>query len=101
MALFRGIGALAFVRGVTLLPLDAARSLKIKSFEATSLERFWVNLGAATVFNLRFGMQDLLGPAADKVLELPAAFVSFGIGMLMLLATDGALRNGAKKPLPF
>ena len=101
MALFRGLGALTFVLGVTLLALDTARSFKIKTFEATSLERFWTNLGADAVFNLRFGLQDILGPAAEQVLELPAAFVAFGIGMVLLLTTDGALRNAAKKPLTF
>ena len=101
MALIRGLGAIAFVLGVTLLALDTARSLKIKTFEATSLERFWTNLGADTFYNLRFGLHDILGPAAEQVLELPAAFFAFGIGMALLLATDGALRGTAKKPLTF
>jgi hypothetical protein len=101
MALFRGLGALAFVLGVALLALDAARSLKIKSFEATSLERFWTNLGADGFFNLRFNLHNWLGDAAEKVLDLPAAFVAFGIGMTLLLAADGAMRDAAKKPLTF
>lgn len=101
MAIFRTLGALAFVLGVTLLALDAARSLKIKTFEATSLERFWTNLGADTFYNLRFGLHNLLGPSAERVLELPAAFIAFGLGMALLLATDGAMRNAAKKPLTF
>ena len=101
MAIFRGLGALAFVLGVTLLTLDAARSLKIRSFEATTLERFWVNLGADSFFNLRFHLWNLLGSAADKVLYLPAAFVAFGLGMALLLAADGAMRDVVRKPLTF
>jgi len=101
MALIRGIGALAFVLGVTLLALDAARSLKIKTFEATSLERFWENLGVNGHFDLRYHLFKLLGPAAEKILELPAAFIAFGIGMALLLAADGAMREVARKPLTF
>jgi len=101
MAILRGLGALAFVLGVTLLTLDAARSLKIRTFEATSVERFWVNLGVDGVFNLRFHLSNWLGSSADKVLDLPAAFVAFGLGMALLLATDGGMREAGQKPLMF
>jgi len=101
MALIRSLGALAFVLGVALLALDAARSLKIGRFEATSLERFWTNLGGDGVFRLRMHLADWLGPMADQLLDLPAAFVAFGLGMALLLMTDGALRDSTQKPLTF
>lgn len=101
MALLRSAGALAFVLGVALLALDAARSLKIGRFEATTLENVWTNLGGDGVFPLRLYVSEWLGAAADQILELPAAFVVFGLGMALLLFADGAQRKHAQKPPMF
>ncbi len=101
MALLRSLGALSFVLGVALLALDGARALNSGIFEATSLERFWNNLGGDTVFQMRFYFADWFGPMSDKILELPAAFVAFGLGMTLLIGCDGMQRNRARKPLLF
>jgi hypothetical protein len=99
MALLRALGALTFVLGVALLALDAARALKLRQFEATSIERFWSNLGGDGVFRLRLHLSDWFGPMADQILDLPAAFVAFGIGMALLVFADGAQRERSEKPL--
>lgn len=99
MALLRSLGALAFVLGVALLALDAARALKVGHFEATSLERFWTNLGGDAVFRLRLHFSDWFGTMADQILDLPAAFLVFGIGMALLIFSDGAQRERSEKPL--
>jgi hypothetical protein len=99
MALLRSIGALAFVLGVALMALDAARSLKIGRFETTSLERFWTNLGGDGVWALRTHLSEWLGATADPVLGLPAAFVAFGLGLAILLVCDAAARPSSRPPL--
>jgi hypothetical protein len=99
MALLRAFGALAFVVGVSLLALDAARSLKVGRFEPTSLESFWANLGGEGIFQIRYRLSYWLGDAADQVLALPACFVIFGLGMALLLATDGATRERRQHPI--
>jgi len=100
MALLRWFGALSFVLGVALLALDAARSFKIGAFETTTLERFWNNLGGDALFRMRIAFTDWFGPMADKLLDLPAAFVAFGLGMALLIAFDGAQREETtRKPL--
>jgi len=99
MALLRSIGALAFVLGVALLALDAARALKIGRFEATSLERVWSNLGGDGVLALRVHLSHWLGAAADPILGLPAAFLAFGLGLALLLFSDAAARNSRQRPL--
>ncbi len=101
MVLLRSLGALLFVIGVAMLTLDAARSLKMGAFEVTSLERFWINLGLESLFHMRFHFSNWFGPMAEKILELPAAFVAFGLGMAMLIAFDGAQREKVRKPLLF
>jgi hypothetical protein len=101
MALLRSLGALSFVLGVALLALDGARALNGGPFEATSLERFWTNLGADGLFQMRLHFVDWFGEMAEKVLELPAAFVMFGIGLTLLIAFDGVHRDKARKPLLF
>ena len=101
MALFRGFGALAFVLGVALLAMDAARSYKISRLEATSVEQLWANLGGDGVFHLRFNLSQWIGGAADQILALPAAFVAFGIGLTLLLMTDNGRRNASQLPLAF
>ena len=101
MPLLRSLGALSFVLGVALLALDAARSVRIGHFEATSLERFWTNLGGAGFFALRFRLSELIGGMTDQILDLPAAFVAFGLGMALLIFSDGAQRGDARKPLLF
>ena len=101
MPLLRSLGALTFVIGVALLALDAARSLKIGQFEATSLERVWTNFGGDAVFQMRLYFQDWFGTMADQILDLPAAFVAFGLGMALLIFSDGAQREGGRKPLLF
>jgi len=101
MPLLRSLGAVSFVLGVALLALDAARSLKIGRFEATSLEHFWTNLGADGFFRLRMHFSDWFGPMADQILGLPAAFVVFGLGMALLIFSDGARRDRVQKPLMF
>jgi hypothetical protein len=99
MPLLRSLGALTFVLGVALLALDAARALKMRQFEATSIERFWTNLGGDAVFRLRLHFADWFGPMADQILDLPAGFVTFGIGMTLLIFADGAQRERSEKPL--
>ena len=101
MPLLRSLGALTFVLGVALLALDAARALKVRQFEATSLERFWTNLGGDAIFRLRLHFAAWFGPMADQILDLPAAFVAFGIGMALLIFSDGAQRERNEKPLLF
>ena len=99
MALFRAIGALAFVIGVTLLALDAARSLKISRFETTSVERLWTNLGGDRVFQLRSNLSQWLGGAADQILDLPAALVAVGLGLALMLMTGSGRQDTSKPPL--
>lgn len=99
MALFRVIGALAFVIGVALLALDGARSFKISRFEATSVEQLWTNLGGDRVFQLRFNLSQWIGGAADQILDLPAAFVAFGLGLALLLMTDSGQRGSSQPPV--
>ncbi len=101
MALLRSLGALTFVLGVALLALDAARALNSGIFEATSVERFWDNLSGNDVFQIRLYFADWFGPMSDKILELPAAFVMFGFGMMLLIGFDGMQRNRARKPMLF
>jgi hypothetical protein len=101
MALLRSLGALAFVLGVALLALDAARALNSGHFEATSLERFWTNLGGDGIFQMRLYFVDWFGAMAEKILDLPAAFIAFGLGMTLLIAFDGVQRDKARKPLLF
>jgi hypothetical protein len=101
MPLLRSLGALVFVLGVALLALDGARSLKIRQFEATSLERFWTNLGGDAVFQMRIYFQGWFGTMADQILDLPAAFVALGLGMALLIFSDGAQRERERKPLLF
>lgn len=101
MALLRSLGALAFVLGVALLALDAARWFNSGQFEATSLERFWTNLGGDAVFAMRLYFNDWFGPLSEKILDLPAAFIAFGLGMMLLIAFDGVHRNQARKPMLF
>jgi DNA segregation ATPase FtsK/SpoIIIE-like protein len=101
MALLRSLGALAFVLGVALLALDGARALNTGQFEATSLERFWNNLGGDGLFQMRLYFMDWFGSMAEKILDLPAAFIAFGIGMTLLIAFDGVQRDKARKPLLF
>jgi len=101
MALLRSLGALSFVLGVALLALDAARALNAGQFEATSLERFWTNLGGDGLFQMRLYFMDWFGDMAEKILDLPAAFIAFGIGMTLLIAFDGVQRDKARKPLLF
>lgn len=101
MALLRSLGALSFVLGVALMALDAARALNAGAFEATSIERFWSNLGGDGIFQLRLHFADWFEPMADKILDLPAAFFMFGLGMALLIAFDGVARDRARKPLLF
>lgn len=102
MALLRSLGALSFVLGVALLALDAARAVNAGIFEATTLERFWGNLGGDGLFQMRLYFVDWFGPMADKILELPAALLLFGFGMALLIAFDGVQRERAnRKPLLF
>jgi hypothetical protein len=101
MALLRSLGALSFVLGVALLALDFARALKSGQFEATTLERFWGNLGGDGLFQMRLYFTDWFGPMSEKILELPAALIVFGIGMMLLIAFDGMQRDRARKPLLF
>jgi hypothetical protein len=101
MALLRSLGALAFVLGVALLALDAARSLQVGQFEVTSLERFWTNLGADALFQMRLYFVDWFGSMAEQILDLPAAFIAFGLGMTLLIAFDGVQRDKVRKPLMF
>lgn len=101
MALLRSLGALSFVLGVALLALDAARALNAGVFEATSLERFWNNLGGDSLFQMRLHFADWFGASADKILDLPAALIMFGVGMTLLIAFDGVQRDRARKPLLF
>jgi len=101
MPLLRALGALSFVLGVALLALDAARSIKISRFEATSVEQFWTNLGGDALFRLRLHLSEWFGSMADQILDLPAAFVAFGLGMALLILSDGAMRDHAQKPLMF
>lgn len=101
MALFRSLGALTFVLGVALLALDAARAFNSGQFEATSLERFWSNLGGDGLFQMRLYFLDWFGDMADKILDLPAALILFGFGMTLLIAFDGVHRDRARKPLIF
>jgi len=100
MALLRSLGALPFVLGVALLALDAARGLKIGQFEVTSLEHFWTNLGADGFFQLRFHFSDWFGSMADQILELPAAFVAFGLGMALLILSEGGQRDRTERAKP-
>jgi hypothetical protein len=93
MAILRSIGALAFVLGVALLALDGAQSMKIRRFDATSVEKFWTNLGGDQLFQLRYHLTQWIGSAADQILELPAAFVAFGLGLALLLIADGGSRE--------
>lgn len=101
MAILRSFGALAFVVGVALLALDAAQSLKIRRFDATSVEKFWTNLGGESFFPLRHHLAQWLGSAADQILELPAAFVAFGLGLALLLIADGGSRERHQRPVVF
>jgi hypothetical protein len=101
MALLRSLGALTFVLGVALLALDAARALNSGLFEATSLERFWTNLGGDGVFQMRLYFTGWFGDMAEKILDLPAALLLFGVGMTLLIAFDGVRRDTARKPLLF
>jgi hypothetical protein len=93
MVLMSGLGALSFVLGVTLLALDAARSLTLGRFEATSLQTFWVNFDLEAVFPLRHNFSQWFGAAADPILELPVAFIACGIGVAFLIIFDGAQRD--------
>ncbi|MCW5771186.1 MAG: hypothetical protein KIT16_06080 [Rhodospirillaceae bacterium] len=99
MVLVRSFGALAFVLGVALLVLDAARSIKIHRFDATSLEDLWTTVGGDAVFRLRLHLMDWLGPAAERVLDLPAAFIAFGLGLCLIFLADRARPKPAQKPL--
>lgn len=101
MALLRSLGALSFVLGVALLALDAARALNSGVFEATSLERFWNNLGGDGLFQMRLHFAGWFGAAAEQILDLPAALIMFGVGMTLLIAFDGVQRDRARKPLLF
>ena len=101
MALLRSLGALAFVLGVALLALDAARALNSGQFAATSLEQFWTNLGGDGLFQMRLHFQGWFGDMAEKLLDLPAALLLFGLGMTLLIASDGVQRDKARKPLLF
>jgi hypothetical protein len=99
MPLIRSIGALAFIVGVALLALDGARSFKVNQFEVTSLERFWTNIGADSWFSLRMHLADWLGDMSDQVLDLPAAFIAFGLGMALMVMADAGSREVHKRPL--
>lgn len=101
MALIRAIGALAFVIGVALLALDGARSFKISRFETTSVERLWTNLGGDRLFHLRLNLSQWIGGAADQILDLPAAFVAFGLGLALMLMTDSGRQDTSKPPMAF
>jgi|RhiMethySRZTD1v2_1073278.scaffolds.fasta_scaffold890899_2 hypothetical protein len=101
MALLRSLGAISFVFGVALLALDAARSLQAGYVEVTSLERFWTNMGGDALFRMRLYFDGWFGPMSEKILDLPAAFIAFGLGMTLLIAFDGVQRDKAKKPLLF
>ena len=101
MALLRSLGALAFVLGVALLALDAARALNAGQFAATSLEQFWTNLGGDGLFQMRLHFQGWFGDMAEKLLDLPAALLLFGLDMTLLIAFDGVQRDKARKPLLF
>jgi hypothetical protein len=92
-ALMSSAGAVAFVVGVALLAFDAVRSLNVGSFDATSFQVLWVNLGFEQFFPLRFNLSQWFGSAADSILELPAAFVTFGLGMALMIIFDGAQRD--------
>jgi hypothetical protein len=41
------------------------------------------------------------GDMAEKILDLPAALLLFGVGMTLLIAFDGVQRDKARKPLLF
>lgn len=101
MALLRSLGALTFVLGVALLALDGARAYNVGRFEATTVERFWSNLGGDGMFQMRLYFVDWFGDMADKVLDLPAALILLGVGMTLLIAFDGVQRDKARKPLIF
>jgi hypothetical protein len=90
MALFRALGALAFVMSVALLAFDAAHGLKFGRLETTSFEQFWATIGGERLFALRLELAQWLGSAADHVVELPAAVVVFLIGVAVVLVCDRA-----------
>ena len=96
-ALMGTVGALSFIVGMALLALDGARLLENGTFEATSFQTLWVNLGLEQIFPLRFNLSRWLGAAADSLLELPAAFVTLGLGMALLIIFDGAQRESAQR----
>ena len=98
-AVMSTVGALSFIVGVALLALDGAHSFNFGSFEPTSFQTLWVNLDFEQIFPLRFNLSQWLGPAADSILELPAAFVTLGFGMALLIIFDGAQRHNAQKPI--
>ena len=65
------------------------------------IERFWTNLGGDGIFQMRLYFVDWFGAMAEKILDLPAAFIAFGLGMTLLIAFDGVQRDKARKPLLF
>jgi hypothetical protein len=57
--------------------------------------------GGDGLFQMRLYFMDWFGSMAEKILDLPAAFIAFGIGMTLLIAFDGVQRDRARKPLLF
>ena len=78
-----------------------AWALNAGQFAATSLEQFWTNLGGDGLFQMRLHFQGWFGDMAEKLLDLPAALLLFGLGMTLLIAFDGVQRDKARKPLLF
>lgn len=101
MALLRALGALAFILGVALLTLDGARAIKKHQFEATSIETLWDQIGGDAVFRLRLHLTEWLGPDADRLLDLPAALIAFGLGMSLVVLTDRGAPKPVRRPLTF
>lgn len=98
MALFRFMGTLAFIFGATLLVLDGAEYLQSGRFEPTSFERFWTYMGLDASFALRLHLSEWIDTAADRILELPAAFVAFGLGFALMLVADNAIADKRERP---
>jgi len=98
MALIRIMGTLAFIFGSTLLALDSAEYLQSGRFDPTSFERFWTYMGLDESYALRPQLSEWIGTAADHLVELPAAFVAFGLGFALMLVADNAIADKRERP---
>jgi len=98
MALIRFMGTLAFILGSTLLALDSAEYLTYGRFQPTSVDRFWTYMGIDSSYALRLHLSEWIGTAADHLVELPAAFVAFGLGFALMLVADNAIADKRERP---